>query len=106
MDQELLALLDPRFATAGEHARGRAAETRRRFDVGAEGLRGHSRLVAEEHTALARPLDEHRREQDAAPREILSAVKLSDAKLGPRVTPLEAVSADLEGRLARLKARR
>jgi hypothetical protein len=106
MDQELLTLLDQRLARASEHARGRAVETRRRFDVAAEGLRRPIRLVAEGHAALARPLDEHPREQDAAHREILSAVKLSDAELGRRVTPLEAVSADLEGRLARLKARR
>jgi len=99
MDQELLAFLDQRFTEARAHAQGLVAETRRHaeglavetrafaqglavetrrhFDVVAESLRSDIRLVAEGHTALARQLDEHRREQDAAHREILSAVKLS-----------------------------
>ena len=106
MDPNLLAFLDQRFTAAREHAEGLAAETRHHFDVVAESLRSDLRLVAEGHTALAWQLDEHRREQDAAHREILAAVKLSDAELDSRIPRPEAVSADLEGRLARLEARR
>ena len=89
-----------------EFAQGLATETRRHFDVVAESLRSDIRLVAEGHTTLARQLDEQRREQDMAHREILAAVKLSYGELDHRITRLEAVSADLEGRLARLEARR
>ena len=128
MDQELLAFLDQRFTEAREHAQGLAAETRafteglvaetrqhaealavdtrRHFDVLAEGLRSDMQAIAEGHAGLSRQLDEQRREQDVAHREILAAVKLSYAELDSRITRLEAASADLEGRLARLEARR
>ena len=83
-----------------------AAETRRHFDVVAEGLRSDMQTIAEAHAVFSRQLDENRREQDAAHREILAAVKFSYAELDRRITPLEAVSADREGRLARLEAGR
>ena len=66
MDEELSAFLAQRFE-----------ETRRHFDVVAEGLRNEIRTVAEGHVGLTRQLSEFREENDSAHRGILSAVKFS-----------------------------
>jgi hypothetical protein len=47
-----------------------------------------------------------RREQEAGHREILAAMKFSFAELDRRLTRLESVTIDLEGRLTRLEAGR
>jgi hypothetical protein len=104
MDQELRVFR--RFAQARQHTEGLTVETRRHFDGVAESLGSHIRLVAEGHTALAWQLDEHRRERDASLQEVVSAMTLPYAELDRRITRPEAVSADLEGRLARREARR
>ena len=58
MDQELLTFLDQRFTEVRDHAQGLAAETRRHFDVVAEGLRSDMQTIAEGHAGLSRQLDE------------------------------------------------
>lgn len=70
MDEELAAFLNQRFE-----------ETRRHFDVVAEGLRGEIRVVAEGHLGLGQQLQVLREENESAHREILSAVKFSYAEL-------------------------
>jgi hypothetical protein len=127
MDAELVAYLDERFgemrryvqevaadtrrhvdeaaANTERHVDGVAAETRRHFDVVAEGLRDDICALAEGHLDLARSLQEMRREDESAQREVLAAIKLSYAELDRRITRPESVTADLEGRLTRLEAR-
>ena len=92
--------------TTRRYSEALAVDTRRHFDVAAEGLRSDMQTVAEGHAVLSRQLDEQLREQDAADREILAAVKFSCAELDRHPTGLETVAADLEGRLARPKAGR
>jgi hypothetical protein len=95
MDEELAAFLNQRFE-----------ETRRHFDVVAEGLRGEIRVVAEGHLGLGRQLQVLREENESAHREILSAVKFSYAELDRRISRLESLTADLEARLSRLEPSR
>ena len=70
MDAELESFLSQRFE-----------ETRRHFDVVAEGLRGEIRAVAEGHLGLGSQLREFRDENELAHREILAAAKFSYASL-------------------------
>lgn len=62
--EELTASLNQRFE-----------ETRRHFDVGAEGFRGEIRVVAKGQLGLGRQLQELREENESAHREILSAIR-------------------------------
>lgn len=95
MDEELAGFINQRFE-----------ETRRHFDVVAEGLRGEIRLVAEGHVGFGRQLQALREENDSAHREILSAIKFSYAELDRRISRLESVTAHLETRLSRLESGR
>lgn len=95
MDGELAAFLNQRFE-----------ETRRHFDVVAEGLRGEIRVVAEGHLGLGRQLQELREENESAHREILSAIKFSYAELDRRISRLESITAALDARLNRLESSR
>ena len=95
MDAELEAFLSQRFE-----------ETRRHFDVVAEGLRGEIRVGAKGHLGLGRQLQALREENDAAHQEILSAIKFSYAELDRRISRLESLTANLEARLNRLESNR
>jgi hypothetical protein len=95
MDAELESFLSQRFE-----------ETRRHFDVVAEGLRGEIRAVAEGHLGLGSQLQEFRDENELAHREILAAVKFSYAELDRRITRLESLTANLEARLNRMESSR
>lgn len=95
MDAELEALLNQRFE-----------ETRRHFDVVAEGLRGDIRAVAEGHLGLGSQLETLRDENESAHREILAAVKFSYAELDRRISRLESLTANLEARLNRMESSR
>ena len=95
MDEEVAAFLNQRFE-----------ETRRHFDVVAEGLRGEIRVVAEGQIGLARQLQELREENEGAHREILSAIRFSYAELDRRISRLESRTVELEARLDRLESTR
>lgn len=95
MDEELAALLNQRFE-----------DTRRHFDVVAEALRGDIRAVAEGHLGLGRQLQALREENDAAHREILSAIKFSYAEIDRRISLLESQISGLEARVNRLESAR
>ena len=66
MEEELAAFLNLRFE-----------ETRRHFEVVAEGLRGDIRLIAEGHSGLSQQLLIAREENESGHGEILSAIRLS-----------------------------
>lgn len=100
-----------------QHAEGLALESRRHFDVTAEGLRGDIQLVAESVTMLSERVDrlELSLHEDMLrlQGELSAMIRFSYAELDRRmqtleqqVTNLGARSADLEGRLQRLEARR
>ena len=113
MDEELQAFLterfsgiDQRFAELRRELHERSAETRRHFDVVAEGLRGDIRLVAEGHSVLVARIERVEQAIEAMGREILAAVKFSFAELDRRLTRLETLTLDLESRLSRIERER
>lgn len=102
--------IDQQFAELRRELDGRFAEIRRHFDVIGEGLRADIRLVAEGHALLREELrtevQELRRESEAEHRETRAAIKFSYTELDRRLTRLEALTVDLEGRLSRLEQER
>ena len=81
------------------------AETRRHFDVVAEGLRGEIQQVAEGHQFLvdgqARIMDR----MDRMERELGAMIRFSYAELDRRIRTLEEGFATLQERVARVETR-
>lgn len=84
-------------------------EIKRHFGVIAEGLEHKIQLVAEGVANLNEKFDREmtslREENEAAHREILSAIKFSYAELDRRIRVLEEDSLTLKARVERLEAR-
>ena len=98
VDPELREFLEGRLSQS-------AQETRRHFEVVAEGLRGEVRLVAEGVLSLGETMDRRFREVEHGHREILAAVRFSYAELERRLGTLEDDVTRLKQRLAQLEAR-
>ena len=106
VDQRFEAI-DRRFeevATKGE-VRAQQAETRRHFDVVAEGLRGQMQLLAEGVATLDEKLNRFREEVAGEFKEMKSMVRISYAELDRRIQELESNYAALNERVGRLEAR-
>jgi hypothetical protein len=88
-----------------EELREQQAETRRHFEVVAEGLRADIRQVAEGHQVLvagqARIMDR----MEEMERELGAMIRFSYAELDRRVRTLEDAVISLRGRVERLEAR-
>jgi hypothetical protein len=100
-------VIDRRFeevATKGE-VRARQAETRRHFDVVAEGLRGQMLLLAEGVATLDEKLNRFREEVAGEFKEMKGMVRISYAELDRRIQGLESNYAALNERVGRLEAR-
>jgi predicted RNase H-like nuclease (RuvC/YqgF family) len=105
-DQRFEAI-DRRFeevATKGE-VRAQQAETRRHFDVVAEGLRGQMQLLAEGVATLDQKLNRFREEVAGEFQEMKSMIRFSYAELDRRIQELESNYATLNERVVRLEAR-
>jgi len=102
MDQDLQKFLDRKFHAVDE----KFEETKRYFDVVAEGMEYKIQLVAEGVANLNEKMDRHIEENEAAHREILSAIKFSYAELDQRIRVLESNVQGLSTRMERLEARR
>jgi len=100
-------VIDRRFeevATKGEvHAQ--QAETRRHFDVVAEGLRGQMLLLAEGVATLDEKLNRFREEVAGEFKEVKGMVRISYTELDRRIQGLESNCAALNERVGRLEAR-
>ena len=83
--------------------KGEMEEIKRHFGVVAEGLRSDIQQVAEGVTNLNEKLDRQIEENEAAHREILSAIKFSYAELDRRITTLEDGFGSLKSRVERLE---
>jgi len=106
VDQRFGAI-DRRFeevATKGE-VRAQQAETRRHFDVVAEGLRGQMQLLVEGVATLDEKLNRFREEVAGEFKEMKSMVRISYAELDRRIQELEGNYAALNERVGRLEAR-
>ena len=100
-------MIDRRFeevATKGEVC-AQQAETRRHFDVVAEGLRGQMQLVAEGVATLDEKLNRFREEVAGEFKEMKSMVRISYAELDRRIQEHENNYAALSERVGRLEAR-
>lgn len=109
---ELRAYVDRGFETTGAALNGirayvdeKTQESRRHFEVVAEGLRGEIRLVAEGVVALDEKMDRRFAEVELAHREILAAIKFSYAELDRRMRVLESEVSTLKGRVDRIETR-
>jgi predicted nuclease with TOPRIM domain len=86
--------------------KGEMEEIKRHFGVVAEGLRSDIQQVAEGVTNLNEKLDRQIEENEAAHREILSAIKFSYAELDRRISTIEGEVTSLKSRMERLEQRR
>ncbi len=88
-----------------QELREQQAETRRHFEVVAEGLRSEIRQVAEGVLSVDEKLGRFRQEVQAEFDEIKAMIKFSYAELDRRVRTLEEAVVSLRGRMERLEAR-
>ena len=88
-----------------EELREQQAETRRHFEVVAEGLRSEIRQVAEGVLNVDEKLGRFHQEAQAEFDEIKAMIKFSYAELDRRVRTLEDEVRVLRGRIERLEAR-
>jgi uncharacterized protein involved in exopolysaccharide biosynthesis len=88
-----------------QELREQQAETRRHFEVFAEGLRADIRQVAEGVLNVDEKLGRFRQEVQAEFDEIKAMIKFSYAELDRRVRTLEDAVVALRGRVERLEAR-
>ena len=88
-----------------EEVRAQQAETRRHFEVVAEGLRGQMQLLAEGVATLDQKLNRFREEVAGEFQEMKSMIRFSYAELDRRITTLEQGLAAVQERLARVEAR-
>lgn len=82
---------------------GELSETRRHFDVVAEGLRSDVRQVAEGVATVSSELKEFREEVKEEFIEVRSMIKLSYTELDRRLETLETSVHSLEARVERLE---
>jgi hypothetical protein len=82
---------------------GELSETRRHFDVVAEGLRSDVRQVAEGVATVGSELKEFRVEVKEDLGELRSMIKLSYTELDRRLNTLETSVHSLEARVVRLE---
>ncbi|MBI5746243.1 MAG: hypothetical protein HZA13_04505 [Nitrospirae bacterium] len=104
MDKEFKDYLDSKLADLRGYINEKSEETRRHFDVVSEGLRSDIRMIAEGHHLLDNNIERLREENEAAHKEILSAIKFSYAELDRRIRILEERYNSLEDRIRRLEA--
>ncbi len=95
-----------------EEVGAQQAETRRHFDVVAEGLRDQIRTVAEGVAGVAQRLDQVEQRLDHFQRKVedefaetRAAIRFSYAQLERRIQELEGNYASLDERVARLEGR-
>ena len=112
--QDLIAFLGRKFeevdrrfdqTATKEELGAQQAETRRHFDVVAEGLRGQMQLVAEGVGTLDEKLNRFREEVAGEFKEMKSMIRISYAELDRRIQELEGNYAALNERVVRLEAR-
>jgi len=113
--QELVEFLDRKFdevdrrfdqTATKDEMRAQQAETRRHFEVVAEGMRGQLQQVAEGLVNLDRKLDRFREEVETEFQEVKSMFRFSYTELDRRIASLEQGFATLQDRVARMEARR
>ncbi len=99
--------VDRRFdeTATKEELRAQQAETRRHFEVVAEGMRGQLQQVAEGLVNLDQKLDRFRQEVGTEFQEVKSMFRFSYAELDRRIASLEQGFATLQERVARMEAR-
>ena len=88
-----------------DEMRTQQAETRRHFDVVAEGLRSQVQLVAEGVSAVDQRLDRFQRKVEEEFAETRAAIRFSYAQLERRILDLEGNYAALNERVERLEFR-
>ena len=88
-----------------DEVRAQQAETRRHFDVVAEGLRSQIQLVAEGVSAADQRLDRFQRKVEEEFAETRAAIRFSYAQLERRILDLEGNYAALNERVERLEFR-
>jgi tetrahydromethanopterin S-methyltransferase subunit G len=88
-----------------DEVRAQQAETRRHFDVVAEGLRSQIQLVAEGVSAVDQRLDRFQRKVEEEFAETRAAIRFSYAQLERRILDLEGNYAALNERVERLEVR-
>jgi hypothetical protein len=110
--QELVEFLGRKFSEVDarfESVDGRLVETRRHFDVVAEGLRGDIRQVAEGVVNLNEKLDREmtalRQEMRTEFGEVKSMLKFSYTELDRRIRSLEEGFGALQARIEAVEAR-
>ena len=87
-----------------EDVRAQQAETRRHFDVVAEGLRSQIQLVAEGVSAANQRLDGFQQKVEEEFAETRAAIRFSYAQLDERIQSLEHNYSALNERVARLES--
>ena len=88
-----------------DEVRDQQAETRRHFDVVAEGLRSQIQLFAEGVSAVDQRLDRFQRKVEEEFAETRAAIRFSYAQLERRILDLEGNYAALNERVERLEVR-
>ena len=88
-----------------DEMRTQQAETRRHFDVVAEGLRSQIQLVAEGVSVVDQRLDRFQRKVEEEFAETRAAIRFSYAQLERRILDLEGNYAALNERVERLEFR-
>jgi phage shock protein A len=88
-----------------DEMRTQQAETRRHFDVVAEGLRSQVQRVAEGMSAVDQRLDRFQRKVEEGFAETRAAIRFSYAQLERRILDLEGNYASLNERVERLEFR-
>jgi len=88
-----------------DEGRAQQAETRRHFDVVAEGLRSQIQLFAEGVSAVDQRLDRFQRKVEEEFAETRAAIRFSYAQLERRILDLEGNYAALNERVERLEVR-
>lgn len=90
--------------TTKEEMRAQHAETRRHFEVVAEGLRGQVQLVAEGHQALVEGQERILSRVERMERELGAMIRISYAELDDRIRKCEQGLAAVQERLARVES--
>ncbi|MFA5027613.1 MAG: hypothetical protein WC713_07015 [Candidatus Methylomirabilota bacterium] len=106
MEQESLAPLIGLIGKKFDAVEAHFAETRRHFDVVAEGLRSQIQLVAEGVSAVDQRLDRFEQKVEAEFDETRAAIRFSYAQLERRIQELEGNYAAVNERLTRLESGR
>ncbi|MGH7318408.1 MAG: hypothetical protein ACRELA_02110 [Candidatus Rokuibacteriota bacterium] len=98
-------MTDSEYERLRQHVENGSQETRRHFDVVAEGLRSDIRGVAEGVLTLDAKIERFREDVRAEFDEVKAMIKFSYTELDRRIRTLEDVVASLSRRVERLEGR-